>query len=860
MAGRKYRGIEIDAKHIDIVKNLDSVQELIDDLRDLQSTWNNLSLLGELTHVGAEISDTRQHFQQLASDMTNFMAEQSTRHAVELLATRAQNSIDILVRNLYERTADIGFLATDPVFTQRCIEARTGPLSDMGLQQIRQRMQYYVSKYSVYKNVILLDSQARTITDMNEQIAVGCRLDWIQKQVSMSSQYLEAFRPLQGDVRGEPNDLIYAWKISSSGQIVGYIALVFNLEEESEALFSKVMGRTHNNHKPEWRVCGVTNAQGDVLISSDSQYVGPNQRIRLPDHTGWGIAQIGPVAYLGCIRTTRGYQGYGGPGWKGFCLVPLNQAFKHADSELENTRPEFDTNKGIIDGRIEGYQQQAFRIQRQLNRSIWNGNMTQRNGSFTLGHSFGKTLLWEMSRAGETTKNLFTQSLEKLVQTEINGFQSEQQARAMLAIDLMDRNLYERANDCRWWALNPTLIHALLNKDDSKALQQASECLKHINSLYTVYTNILLLDKSGKVVCDSASQLERGTSISAGWLKDAMLLKNQSEYCVSKFEISELYQNRPTYIYAAALFENPSKPSQSIGVIALVFDSEPQFEAILNESMGDSQHKAFAFILDEGQRVISSTTNSHTAEGQFTLPLNRAGKFEKQKTDSGYFTTNGQLLAYGSCNSGSYREYKNHDDKYQNNLTCVYGLDLGPLKEVDITPPSEIGFDEFRQAGIQEQTVDIATFRVGSHWYGIDSEDTVEAFLCNQIIGMPNSPNWVLGTTLHKQEAVNIIDISKILDGGANAKNKAEQRQQMILLKTNENKAKVALAVDDLGEIPSLPASCIHESENLHGGQGGTVQGLIKTSTNVLVVLNVEKLLQTLEAFTEKAPSTNKCA
>ena len=53
MTSRKYRGIEIDSAHIDMAKNLDSVDELIDELRDLQANWNNLSLLGELTNVGA---------------------------------------------------------------------------------------------------------------------------------------------------------------------------------------------------------------------------------------------------------------------------------------------------------------------------------------------------------------------------------------------------------------------------------------------------------------------------------------------------------------------------------------------------------------------------------------------------------------------------------------------------------------------------------------------------------------------------------------------------------------------------------------------------------------------------------------
>ena len=188
MASRKYRGIEIDSAHIDMAKNLDSVNELIDELRDLQSTWNNLSLLGELTNVGAEISDTRQHFQKLAGDLTNFLVEQSTHQAVEMLSTRAQNAIDILVRNLYERTADIGFLATDPVFAKLCVDAQTAPLTAEALAGTHQRMKDYVSKYSVYKNVVLLDSQARVMVDMLDQLTPGISMGWIREAVLKGSQ------------------------------------------------------------------------------------------------------------------------------------------------------------------------------------------------------------------------------------------------------------------------------------------------------------------------------------------------------------------------------------------------------------------------------------------------------------------------------------------------------------------------------------------------------------------------------------------------------------------------------------------------------------------------------------------------
>lgn len=122
---------------------------------------------------------------------------------------------------------------------------------------------------------------------------------------------------------------------------------------------------------------------------------------------------------------------------------------------------------------------------------------------------------------------------------------------------------------------------------------------------------------------------------------------------------------------------------------------------------------------------------------------------------------------------------------------------------------------------------------------------------------MPNSPAWIAGTTLYKKEAITIVDISKVLAVDSAEHHAASQRQQMILLKTGGSQAKIALVVDELGEIPSLPVIALNESENLTT-QGNIIQALVKTSNNLLVVLNTEQLLKQLEQGIKKAPQRTK--
>ena len=82
-------------------------------LQHLQSVWDNLSLLGQLAGTGIEISNTRRAFSDLATDLLNQLGTEALKKCLQDASSKAQVAINILVRNLFERTADIGFLASD---------------------------------------------------------------------------------------------------------------------------------------------------------------------------------------------------------------------------------------------------------------------------------------------------------------------------------------------------------------------------------------------------------------------------------------------------------------------------------------------------------------------------------------------------------------------------------------------------------------------------------------------------------------------------------------------------------------------------------------------------------------------------
>jgi hypothetical protein len=108
-----YKGIEIDESLAGIIRHMQGVEDYREGLGNLQGAWDILSLLGQLTGAATEMSKTREAFQRLTGDLLNHLGKETRRKAVADLRAKAQISIDILVRNLFERTADIGFLSAD---------------------------------------------------------------------------------------------------------------------------------------------------------------------------------------------------------------------------------------------------------------------------------------------------------------------------------------------------------------------------------------------------------------------------------------------------------------------------------------------------------------------------------------------------------------------------------------------------------------------------------------------------------------------------------------------------------------------------------------------------------------------------
>lgn len=82
-------------------------------LETIQTAYDNLTLLGQLLCAGTDIAGMREDFNRLAGVLVEQLAREHHKKATLSLGSGARVAIDVLTRNLFERTADIGFLAMD---------------------------------------------------------------------------------------------------------------------------------------------------------------------------------------------------------------------------------------------------------------------------------------------------------------------------------------------------------------------------------------------------------------------------------------------------------------------------------------------------------------------------------------------------------------------------------------------------------------------------------------------------------------------------------------------------------------------------------------------------------------------------
>ncbi len=861
----RYRNIELDESLVGMIRNMNTVEEYREVLQSLQTVWDNLTLLGQMSGSGTDMSGTREAFNQLTSDLLNQLGTETRKKCVQEMSAKSQVAIDILVRNLFERTADVGFLATDDDirrFIGLCASASDashaagGASSSLDLAAerdfIRARFAEYVAKYSVYFDIILLDTAGRVLTRFDDTVAVEqSKHPLLRASLTTEEAYVESFGAI--DLLPDcERSLVYSYRVTDSYcSPIGVLCLCFRFENEMERIFANL------GSDDDWSVITLLDEEGRVVASSDAFHIPVGAVLERVSGEDYRVIRFAGREYLATTRATQGYQGYMGPGWFGQVVLPVQHAFNKDVSEmLRGIDPEVIRavmeNPSFFGEALRSIPLQANRIQSDLNRSVWNGNVRQSSSLQAFNRSFSKILLWEISNTGARTKDVFARSIANLNETVVSTILQDSRFLASLAIDIMDRNLYERANDCRWWALTSAFREILAKghiKDEDR--ERVSAILHTINSLYTVYSNLIVFDSHGYVLAASKSDQAGlvGKSIQEDWVRRVLALPDSQGYAVSRFSDTPLYGGRPTYIYGAAIRDLTD--GRVVGGVGIVFDGAPQFSAMLDDAMprgvhGEAIAGCFGAFVDAAGHLIASTDPKRrpgeclAIDPSFlTLAAGQARAGIVRLEDTHY--------AIGARMSAGYREYKSGGDTYRNDITALVFIPL--CKATDNQTKCEIPRLAVRSDRASDgATVEIASFLVGNRWFGLRSAQIAEALDFDGAAAVPGAGRDLVGYRMYLGSPIAIYEVRRIVGAGAAI---SGTRPQIVILKKTPD-SHFGILVDALGDIPEVLSSRLQELPSLLGGSDVLGDTIIMTdkpeSETLLVVLSVERIASRLVA------------
>ncbi|MCO8247627.1 chemotaxis protein CheW [Comamonas thiooxydans] len=803
---------------------------------------------------------TRGGFERLEQELVQSMVMQAVTGVTAGLASQAQHLIDTLVRNLYERTADVGFLATDAMLCQFMAAA------DGDEAAITQRLRAYRSKYTVYADILLLDAEGRVRASARERSQAAdqpCR-DTLIARALQSPGFVQSFGATDL-LPGHGSALIYAHRMLHAGnrQPIGVLCLCFDFDGEMQGIWSG-RDRTDGSGAPEAQtsIALLLDDRGLVLASSDPHWIGVGANVR-PHRDGADSLYVhGGRTYLVQSAASAGYQGYMGPqGWRAQIMTPLELAFGlQSQAGLD----------GLDAAVAQGLLAHAHRFCPPLHairsaadtirRVVWNGRV------MTAGKQMDNTrlqaVLEQIGETGARTNEVFSQSIDALYGTVLNTALRDNSLLTSLLVDLLDRNLYERANDCRWWALTPQLSELLedlaLGETAPDQVSEACALLTAIHDLYTVYQQIMVYDVRGRVV--AVSQRGRpdaeirgllGTYIETDSLHQVLALGGTQAYHVSPWRPCVQHEeDGPTYVYHAAI---RNADGVVLGGIGLVFHAQREFKAMLEGVTGvqAAGGRRVAYLNRSG--LVMSSSDVQLQPGmQLDLPPQMLALASGQSMARA-MVYQGQYCVVAITAGSGYREFK-RSDGYSEEVLALSVQAFGAVQDDALAAVSRRNTRVQSLAAASQGSavgMEMATFFVGCSVLAVDAACVLEAQSASAIapVSAGRLPHCV-GTLARRSQGVVagyvwVFDLGELLFG--KPVTRTAQSQVIVL---EHRGLKLGVLVSDLEGVARFESGQLRLAPAMAGAADQLVDRLIRANDGDLLIqcLNVAALVRMLKA------------
>ena len=213
---------------------------------------------------------------------------------------------------------------------------------------------------------------------------------------------------------------------------------------------------------------------------------------------------------------------------------------------------------------------------------------------------------------------------------------------ALNAIEIADRNLYERTCDVRWWATDAAVVDCAA-APTAAAADYANKRLGVILSSYTVYLDLWLCDLAGHVIANGRPDRYGVIGAQVGnepWYMRGRDLASGEDYAVADINACALLGGAQVATYVASVREGGDARGKPLGVLAVHFDWEPQARAIVQgvRLTPEEAARTRVMLIDAKRRVIAASDGRGILTSEFALRADGRG--------GSYMDAAGRLVAF----------------------------------------------------------------------------------------------------------------------------------------------------------------------------------------------------------------------
>ena len=251
-------------------------------------------------------------------------------------------------------------------------------------------------------------------------------------------------------------------------------------------------------------------------------------------------------------------------------------------------------------------------------------------------------------------KEIFAQEVAQLQETALQVRGSRLANLAGNAIELIDRNLYERSCDVRWWATDGAVVDCC-TEPAPQARSFAAKRLGVILDAYTVYLDLWVADRNGTVLANGRPDSFPGAAgqsvASESWFRDAMATRDGGDFAVADIAVNRTLDGKSVATYATAVRRGGEANGPIVGVLGIFFDWESQAQAIVKSLhlTEDEWSRSRVLLIDHNHRIIAASDGRGILSEVFPLHTNGAR--------SGFYRDeSGSMIGY--CLTPGYETYQ----------------------------------------------------------------------------------------------------------------------------------------------------------------------------------------------------------